>query len=136
MTEASTGKRVLVGCAVLVAVCAGSTALCLLLALGLVWFVAGNGTQHEVTRIIPDLPIEHQPIEELIWIRGPFLDHPAPHPWLVVHGHTALKHPRHFGNRIDLDGGAGWGRPLCPAVFEGRDCWLLTDRGRVPLPPP
>ncbi len=86
--------------------------------------------------IIPDLPLAAQPPEDLIWIRGPFLDHPAPHPWLVVHGHTALKHPRHFGNRIDLDGGAGWGRPLCPAVFEGRDCWLLTDRGRVPLPPP
>lgn len=86
--------------------------------------------------IIPDLPIEHQPPEELIWIRGPFLDHPAPLPWLVVHGHTALKHPQHFGNRIDLDGGAGWGRPLCPAVFEGRDCWLLTDTGRVALPAP
>lgn len=86
--------------------------------------------------IIPDLPLAAQPTEDLIWIRGPFLDHPAPHPWLVVHGHTALKHPRHFGNRIDLDGGAGWGRPLCPAVFEGRDCWLLTDCGRVPLPPP
>ncbi|MEO3413413.1 metallophosphoesterase family protein [Roseovarius sp. CAU 1744] len=86
--------------------------------------------------IIPDLPIEHQPVEELIWIRGPFLDHPAPHPWLVVHGHTALRRPQHFGNRIDLDGGAGWGRPLWPAVLEGRDCWLLTAAGRQPLPPP
>ena len=86
--------------------------------------------------IIPDLPIEHQPADELIWIRGPFLDHPAPHPWLVVHGHTALKHPGHFGNRIDLDGGAGWGRPLWPALFEGRDCWLLSETGRVPLPAP
>ncbi|WP_371931502.1 metallophosphoesterase family protein [Roseovarius sp. MMSF_3359] len=86
--------------------------------------------------IIPDLPLGHQPHEDLIWIRGTFLDHPAPHPWLVVHGHTALKRPQHFGNRIDLDGGAGWGRPLCPAVFEGRNCWLLTASGRVALPAP
>ncbi len=86
--------------------------------------------------IIPDLPIEHQPEEELLWIRGPFLDHPAAHPWLIVHGHTALKHPRHHGNRINLDGGAGWGRPLWTAVFEGRRCWLLDDHGRVLLSPP
>lgn len=86
--------------------------------------------------IIPDLPLEHQPTEDLIWIRGPFLDHPASHPWLVVHGHTAIKHPAHYGNRINLDGGAGWGRPLWPAVFEGRSCWLLSDEGRIALPAP
>lgn len=86
--------------------------------------------------IIPELPLDHQPHEDLIWIRGPFLDHPAPHPWLIVHGHTALKHPRHHGNRINLDGGAGWGRPLWPAVFEGRTCWLLSKNGRVALPAP
>jgi serine/threonine protein phosphatase 1 len=70
-----------------------------------------------------------------MWIRDGFLDHAAPHPWLVVHGHTALDHPAHFGNRIDLDGGAGFGRPLWPAVFEGRDCWLLTETGRERLEP-
>ncbi|MFC3119174.1 hypothetical protein ACFOHS_17150 [Jhaorihella thermophila] len=36
-----------------------------------------------------------------------------------MHGHTALDYPRHFGNRIDLDGGAGYGRPVRPAVLEG-----------------
>ena len=86
--------------------------------------------------IVPDVPLEHQLTEDLIWIRGPFLDHPLPHPWLVVHGHTALKHPTHFGNRIDLDGGAGWGRSLWPAVFEGRTCWLLTATGRQVLSAP
>lgn len=85
--------------------------------------------------IRPGLPLFAQDPEDLIWIRGPFLDHPDPHPWLVVHGHTALDHPRHFGNRIDLDGGAGYGRDVHPAVFEGRDCWLLTQAGRVPLRP-
>lgn len=83
--------------------------------------------------IRPGIALHDQDPEDLIWIRDGFLTCPDPHPWLVVHGHTALDQPQHFGNRIDLDGGAGYGRPLRPAVFEGRDCWLLTDRGRIPL---
>lgn len=83
--------------------------------------------------IAPGVPLHRQDPEDLIWIRGPFLDHPDPHPWLVVHGHTALERPQHFGNRIDLDGGAGYGRPLRAAAFDGRGCWLLTERGREPL---
>lgn len=85
--------------------------------------------------IRPGVQLAGQNPEDLIWIRDPFLDDPNPHPWLVVHGHTALERPRHFGNRIDLDGGTGYGRPIHPAVFEGRDCWLLTHRGREPLSP-
>lgn len=83
--------------------------------------------------IRPSVPLAEQTEEDLIWIREPFLSDQTAHPWLVVHGHTALDAPQHFGNRIDLDGGAGFGRPLYPAVFEGRDCWLLTADGRVPL---
>ena len=85
--------------------------------------------------IRPGLALEAQDPEDLIWIRDPFLTDPRPHPWLVVHGHTALDYPQHFGNRIDLDGGAGFGRPLHPAVLEGERCWLLTDRGRELLTP-
>lgn len=85
--------------------------------------------------IRPGLPMRMQDPSDLMWIRDGFLDHAAPYPWLVVHGHTALDMPAHFGNRIDLDGGAGYGRPLWPAVFEGKSCWLLSDRGRVPLRP-
>ena len=52
---------------------------------------------------------------------------------LIVHGHVALDKPTHFGNRIDLDGGAAYGRELTPVVFEGRKCWTLTDQGRQQL---
>jgi len=85
--------------------------------------------------VLPGVALEDQTEDDLIWIRDPFLNHTDPHPWLVVHGHTALEYPQHFGNRIDLDGGAGYGRPIHPAVFEGRDCWLLGDQGRIPLTP-
>ncbi|MEB8389111.1 metallophosphoesterase family protein [Rhodobacteraceae bacterium KMM 6894] len=85
--------------------------------------------------IDPKLPLEWQDPDELIWIREPFLTYTDPLPWLVVHGHTAIDHPSHHGNRVNLDGGAGYGRPLIPAVIEGGKVWLLTDAGRVPLRP-
>ncbi|WP_424988002.1 metallophosphoesterase family protein [Microbulbifer sp. S227A] len=85
--------------------------------------------------VAPGVALQDQIEDDLVWIREPFLSHADPHPWLVVHGHTALDIPFHFGNRIDLDGGAGYGRPLVPAVFEGRDCWLLTKGGRMRLTP-
>ncbi|PUB16340.1 metallophosphoesterase family protein [Yoonia sediminilitoris] len=81
----------------------------------------------------PGIAINDQDIEDLIWIRDGFLDSKHDFGKLVVHGHTAIDYPAHFGNRIDLDGGAGYGRPLVPAVFEGRECWLLTGQGRVAL---
>jgi diadenosine tetraphosphatase ApaH/serine/threonine PP2A family protein phosphatase len=94
-----------------------------------------NGVLFAHAGVRPETPLVQQTELDLIWIREPFLSYSGPHPWLVVHGHTALKAPRHFGNRIDLDGGTGYGRALRPAVFEGCDCWLLTDQGRVALRP-
>lgn len=85
--------------------------------------------------IAPGVPLERQSPEDMLWLRGTFLEDTNPHPWLVVHGHTALDMPTHFGNRIDLDGGAGRGRKLWPAVIEGTTCWLLSNEGRIPLTP-
>lgn len=81
------------------------------------------------------LPLDWQDPEDLLWIREGFLDSPIDYGKLIVHGHTALDTPQHHGNRVNLDGGAGYGRPLVPAVFEGRDCWLLTGNGRMALRP-
>lgn len=86
--------------------------------------------------IRPGVPLERQAEDDLIWIRDGFLDDPRDHGRLVVHGHTALAAPAHFGNRVDLDGGAGYGRPLLPARFDGRDCQILTPGGPISLPPP
>lgn len=84
----------------------------------------------------PNTPIKDQDEDDLIWIRKGFLDHPDPHPWLVIHGHTALDAPEHFTNRVDLDSGAGYGRPLTAAVIEGRDVFILEDDTRRALLPP
>ena len=84
----------------------------------------------------PGVPLDAQVENDLVWIREGFLDDTTDHGRLVVHGHTALDAPAHFGNRVDLDGGAGFGRPLVPAVFEGRRAWLLGAGGRHPLEAP
>lgn len=83
----------------------------------------------------PGIPLEEQAEDDLVWIRQEFLHDARAYPWLVVHGHTPVDRAEHCGNRVNLDAGAGYGRPLATAVFEGRQCWLLTDAGRVPLEP-
>lgn len=105
-------------------------------------WLAGLPLWHELDELLfvhaglrPGIALPAQDPADLMWIRDGFLDHDDPHPWLVVHGHTALEMPTHFGNRIDLDGGAAYGRPLWPAVFEGTACHLLTDTGRIALCP-
>lgn len=86
--------------------------------------------------IRPGVPLAEQTEEDLVWIRQEFHHHTDPHPWLIVHGHTPVETPTHFGNRVDIDSGAAFGRPLIPVAIEGRDVYALTDAGRVPLTPP
>lgn len=83
----------------------------------------------------PGLPLKEQSDEDLMWIRDPFLSDSRDHGALVLHGHTAIDAPRHYGNRINLDGSTGWGSPLYPAAIEDDRVWLLTDAGRQPLEP-
>lgn len=105
-------------------------------------FLAGLPLMHSTGELLfvhagirPRVPLDQQVEDDLLWIRAPFLDYRKSHGPLVVHGHTALEHPEHAGNRVNLDGGAGYFRPLHAVVFEGRDCWILSDSGRVPLRP-
>lgn len=85
--------------------------------------------------IRPGVPLIAQAPQDLMWIRQGWLDDTRDHGLLVVHGHTALDAPAHHGNRVNLDAGAGYGRPLAVALIDGRDVWLLTEDGRVPLLP-
>ncbi|TNF10754.1 MAG: serine/threonine protein phosphatase [Rhodobacteraceae bacterium] len=82
----------------------------------------------------PGIPLEDQVEDDLLWIRKPFLTDPRDHGALVVHGHTNIEAATHYGNRLNLDSGAGYGRPLSTVVIEGRDAWLLTPEGRAELP--
>lgn len=83
--------------------------------------------------IRPGVALEDQVEQDLVWIRDEFHQSNEQYPWLIVHGHTPVKVATHYGNRINLDAGAGYGHPLQAAVIEGRDCWLLTENGRKPI---
>ncbi|MEM9549598.1 MAG: metallophosphoesterase family protein [Pseudomonadota bacterium] len=85
--------------------------------------------------IRPGVPLHAQDEEDLVWIRTEFHDYARPHPKLIVHGHTPVERATHYGNRVNLDSGAGYGRPVTVAVFEGDRAWYLTRGGRVPLEP-
>lgn len=85
--------------------------------------------------IKPGVPLADQDEEDLLWIRKEFHKDTCVHPKIIVHGHTPVDQATHYGNRINLDTGAGYGKPLTAAVFEGAACWRLTASGRVALTP-
>jgi serine/threonine protein phosphatase 1 len=85
--------------------------------------------------IRPGVALVEQDEEDLIWIRKGWLEDERDHGVLVVHGHTALDTPQHHGNRVNIDGGAGYGRPLVPVVFDGGQAFTLTEGGRIALNP-
>ena len=84
----------------------------------------------------PGIPLGQQTEDDLLWIREPFLSDTRDHGALIVHGHTPIETVTHYGNRVNIDTGAGYGGPLSAIVVEGRDIWQLTDKGRIPLTPP
>ncbi len=105
-------------------------------------FLAGLPIYHETDEhlfvhagIRPGLRLSEQLEQDLMWIRSDFLNDTRDHGRLVVHGHTPVDEPTHYGNRVNLDTGAGYGRPLTAAVFEGRDCFVLEQDGRRALEP-
>lgn len=83
----------------------------------------------------PGLPLHEQDEDDLLWIREGWLDSDADHGRLVIHGHTALDFPAHHGNRVNIDGGAGFGNPLVPVAIDGQSIYTLDERGRIPLKP-
>lgn len=98
------------------------------------WYRAGEALfVHAGIR--PGVPLEAQDEEDLVWIRAPFLFDTSDHGALIVHGHTPVEEATHYGNRLNIDTGAGFGLALSAVAVEGRRAWLLTQEGRVELVP-
>lgn len=85
--------------------------------------------------IRPGIALDRQTEDDLLWIRDVFLNDPRDHGVLVVHGHTAIDRPTHYGNRLNLDSGAAYGGPLSAVVIEDGQVFHLTERGREALRP-
>ena len=86
--------------------------------------------------IRPGFPMDAQDEDDLMWIRNDFLFHTAAHPKLIIHGHTPVNEPTHYGNRINIDCGAGWGHSLVPVVWDQGVCYALTTEGRQQVKAP
>jgi serine/threonine protein phosphatase 1 len=78
--------------------------------------------------IRPGIPFEDQKPEDLLRIRGAFLNSDADHGMIVVHGHTPVREREADlrENRINLDTGAVFGGPLTCGVLEENRIGLLT----------
>jgi serine/threonine protein phosphatase 1 len=75
--------------------------------------------------IRPDIPIERQDINDLIWIRHEFLDSTRKHERFVVHGHTPVPHPDIRHNRINIDTCAWQTGTLTCIAIEGSTILFL-----------
>ena len=73
----------------------------------------------------PGIPLEHQVIDDLIWIREPFLSSREMFGKVVVHGHTPSELPELKPNRINIDTGAYITGRLTCVRLSGLDVQFL-----------
>jgi len=85
--------------------------------------------------IRPGVPLDEQVEDDLVWIREPFLSDPRDHGPLIVHGHSPVRSPVHYGNRLNIDSAAAYGGPLSGVVIEDGQVFLLGEEGREELRP-
>lgn len=75
--------------------------------------------------IRPGRPLEDQIPEDVLWIRGDFLNSRADHDKCIVHGHTVTKDIDVRSNRIGIDTGAYFSNTLTCLVLEGTERAVL-----------
>jgi serine/threonine protein phosphatase 1 len=75
--------------------------------------------------IRPGVPLDRQDPQDLIWIRNAFLDHPEPHPKVIVHGHTPQNEAEVLANRVNIDTLAYASGRLTALVVDGSEKRLL-----------
>ncbi len=90
---------------------------------------------HETSRfffchagIKPGVPLQNQIEDDLLWMRQEFHKYEGEHPKLIVHGHTPVDKVTHYGNRLNIDTGAAYGKLLSTVCLEEDSIWLL-DKG-------
>ena len=69
----------------------------------------------------PGVALADQQAEDLLWIRGEFLESPDDFGACVVHGHTIVETPEQHTNRIAIDTGAFATGTLTALVLEGTE---------------
>ena len=80
--------------------------------------------------IKPGVPLERQRSNDLMWIRGEFLDSRQDHGKVIVHGHRPTKQPDIQNHRIGIDTGAFATNVLTCIVLEGETQRFLSTLPR------
>ncbi len=75
--------------------------------------------------IRPNVPLDRQRMEDLLWIREEFLESPHHHTKFVVHGHTPVAHPDLRHNRLNIDTAAWRSGTLTCVVLEDTSIQFL-----------
>jgi serine/threonine protein phosphatase 1 len=75
--------------------------------------------------IRPGVPLNMQSVQDLRWIREPFLSDRRDHGMTVVHGHTISDGVEEVGHRIGIDTGAYATGRLTALAIEGSERWVL-----------
>lgn len=83
--------------------------------------------------IRPRMTLEDQTEQDMLWIRQPFLQSRARHPWKVIHGHSESDEVQNMPNRIGIDTGAYRTGVLTALGLEGENCWTVQTSGNAAL---
>ena len=81
----------------------------------------------------PGVPLETQRVQDVTFIREPFLSHAGDFGAVVVHGHTITRAPEVRPNRVGIDTGAWKSGRLTTFVVEGSEKGFLDPEGYAPL---
>lgn len=92
--------------------------------------VAYGGYAFVHAGVRPGVPLKAQTRDDLVWIREPFLDWPAPFEKIIVHGHSINARPVFRRNRIGIDTGAYSTGVLTALALKG-DTMELLQVGRL-----
>jgi serine/threonine protein phosphatase 1 len=79
--------------------------------------------------IRPEVALDRQDPDDLIWIRKGFLDCRDLFAKVVVHGHTITRRPELLANRVNIDTGAWRSDVLTAFVVDSGDKRLITVGG-------
>ncbi|MET0375628.1 MAG: metallophosphoesterase family protein [Rhizorhabdus sp.] len=75
----------------------------------------------------PGVSLDSQLASDLRWIRKEFLDSPADHGRMIVHGHSVSDQIDERANRIGIDTGAYATGKLSAIGIEGTERWFLQS---------
>ncbi|MER9732360.1 metallophosphoesterase family protein [Mesorhizobium sp. M0217] len=79
----------------------------------------------------PDVPLESQSPQDLVWIRDVFHNHPRLYPKVIVHGHTPVPEAEVMPNRVNVDTLAWQSGMLSALAVDGADKRILTVQGKA-----